>query len=295
MASLSNRPAIKKPPWLKIKLPTHDNFFYVSALVKAKNLHTICQSARCPNVSECWSNKTATFLILRDTCTRDCSFCAVKTGIPTTPVKDEALQIAETIKLMGLNYVVITSVTRDDLPDGGASAFYEVVKVIKKEIPDTIIEALIPDFSGDQAALEMVVKAGPAVLNHNLEVPEAVYPLINRPKINYHRSLKLLERAKKMGAITKSGLMIGLGEAETEIIRVFKDLSQVGCDLLSIGQYLQATKNNVQVVRYYAQHEFARLKEIALFVGLKGVESGPLVRSSYRAHEIYNQLVNGIS
>jgi lipoic acid synthetase len=280
----------KKPPWLKVKLPTHENYFYVSQLLKKHGLHTICQSAKCPNVSECWAHKTATFLILGDICTRACAFCAVTKGEPSPPSKEEPKRVAEAIAELGLQYVVITSVTRDDLPDGGAALFVSTLKAIKKRIPGIRIEVLIPDFNGDEKALRTVITSYPDVVNHNIEVPEAIYPLINRPVLNYRRSLEVLERAKAMGATTKSGLMIGLGEKKHDIYQTFNDLRAVSCDLLTLGQYLQPSRLNPPTKRYYTPEEFAELKSIALECGFSQVESGPLVRSSYGAFRMYNKL-----
>lgn len=277
----------KKPYWLKVKFPSHQNFFYVSNILKEENLNTICQSAKCPNISECWSQKTATFLILGDLCTRSCSFCAVEKGSPSPPSQNEPTRVAEAVSSLGLHYAVVTSVTRDDLPDGGASVFAETIKAIKKRTPRVKIEVLIPDFNGDEQDLEEVIKAGPDIVNHNLETTEAIYPLINRPKKNYRRSLGVLKRAKEMGASTKSGLMVGLGEKTEEIIQTLFDLKETSCDLLTVGQYLQPTKTNIPVRKYYAPGEFAQLKRVALDSGFADVESGPLVRSSYRAHKMY--------
>lgn len=281
----------KKPPWLKVKLPTHENFFYVSQLLRKLNLHTICQSARCPNVSECWAQKTATFLILGDRCTRSCAFCAVTKGKPLPPPQGESRRVADAVSQMGLHYVVITSVTRDDLPDGGASHFAATLKAIKHQSPEIRVEVLIPDFKGDEKALKTVIAAGPGIVNHNIEVPETLYPKINRPVQNYRLSLKTLEKAKLLGATTKSGLMIGLGEKKQDILQAFADLRAVSCDLLTIGQYLQPSRANVPVHKYYTPEEFAGLKRIALKYGFVEVESGPLVRSSYRAHRMYKKLI----
>ncbi len=290
VATLLKDPPQRKPAWLKTKLPTHENFFYVSSLLRKHNLNTICQSARCPNVSECWSHRTATFLILGDVCTRDCSFCAVKHGTPSQDIGEEAARVAESVDAMDLRYVVITSVTRDDLPDGGASHFAAVIEAIRIIRPKTKIEVLIPDFKGDGAALAAVLKAGPEVLNHNLEVPEPLYPRINRPRENYRRSLQVLERAKRAGAVTKSGLMLGLGESRDDMVQTLRDLRGAGCQLLTIGQYLKATKKNPHVVKYYTPDEFEQLKSMALEMGFSEVEAGPLVRSSYRAHRLYEDL-----
>lgn len=279
----------KKPPWLKVRFPSHKNFFYVSNLVKKQNIHTICQSAKCPNISECWSHKTATFLILGDTCTRNCGFCAVKKGAPSS-LSDEASHIAETASLMGLNYVVITSVTRDDLEDGGAFRFAETISKIRETSPQAKVEALIPDFNGNTSALQTVIDAHPDILNHNLEVPVSLYPLINRPKSFYDRSLGILKTAAKKGMVTKSGMMIGLGEKMEDILQVFSDLKNAACKLLTLGQYLQPTQKHVLVQKYYSPLEFKQLGQIAFDFGFKDVVSGPLVRSSFQAHKMYDSV-----
>jgi lipoic acid synthetase len=274
---------------LKVRFPSHKNFFSVSRLLENQDLHTICQSARCPNITECWSHKTATFLILGDICTRTCAFCAVKKGIPGPLDEEEAEKVARTVKQLGLRYCVITSVTRDDLPDGGASGFVAVLSRLKAMDPDLLIEVLIPDFQGCEKSLDTVLAEKPDVLNHNLEVPENLYPTIKRPSANYRRSLRILERSKDKGFRTKSGLMIGLGESEDDIDRSLRDLRSVGCDFLTIGQYLQPTKRNIPVEKYYTPAEFASLRRQALALGFGGVESGPLVRSSYMAHRMVKQ------
>ncbi len=279
----------KKPPWLKVRFPSHKNFFYVSNLVKKQNIHTICQSAKCPNISECWSHKTATFLILGDTCTRNCGFCAVKKGAPSS-LSDEASHIAETASLMGLNYVVITSVTRDDIEDGGAFRFAETISKIRETSPQAKVEALIPDFNGNTSALQTVIDAHPDILNHNLEVPVSLYPLINRPKSFYDRSLGILKTAAKKGMVTKSGMMIGLGEKMEDILQVFSDLKNAACKLLTLGQYLQPTQKHVLVQKYYSPLEFKQLEQIAFDFGFKDVVSGPLVRSSFQAHKMYDSV-----
>jgi len=281
----------KKPSWLKVKFPSHQNYFSVANLLKEGQLHTICQSARCPNISECWTKKTATFLILGDTCTRNCAFCAVNKGTPSPPSKDEASRVADAASTLGLRYVVITSVTRDDLPDGGASYFVETIWTIRRKIKNVKVEVLTPDFKGSDEALMTVIAAQPEILNHNVEVPESLYPAINRPKENYKRTLKVLKKANEFGAITKSGMMIGMGETNKDILQTFSDLRQSSCSLLTIGQYLQPTKNHAPVKKYYAPLEFEQLKRIALDFGFQEVESGPLVRSSYRAHKMYNAFV----
>ena len=281
---------INKPSWLKIKLPSDSNFFYVSNLIKKNELNTICQKAKCPNISECWSERTATFLILGDSCTRNCAFCAVKKGNPKPISEDEACRVADAVYRMGLSYTVITSVTRDDLKDGGSSHFAHVIKTIRLKVPDIAIEVLIPDFQGDHNALKTIVDAQPEVLNHNLEVPEQLYPQINRPLKSYQRSLELLGKAKEMGMHTKSGLMVGLGESWEEIIQTFSDLRETKCDLLTIGQYLQPTRHHIPVKKYYSPLNFKQLKKIALDWGFQEVESGPLIRSSYGARRMYRSL-----
>lgn len=277
----------KKPSWLKVKFPSHQNFFLVSNLLKEGHIHTICQSAKCPNIAECWTHRTATFLILGDTCTRDCSFCAVKKGTASPPSRDEASRVADVASSMELQYVVITSVTRDDLPDGGAYLFVETIKAVRQKIPSVKIEVLTPDFSGCDVALMTVVAAQPDIFNHNIEVPESLYPTINRCIENYRRSLRVLDRAKEFGAITKSGIMIGLGETTEDILHTFSDLRRARCDFLTIGQYLQPSRDNVPVKKFYSPLEFEQLKKIALDFGFEDVEAGPLVRSSYRAHRMY--------
>jgi lipoyl synthase len=225
-----------------------------------------------------------------DVCTRNCSFCAVKSGKPKELSPDEPERIAEAVECMELKYAVITSVTRDDLQDGGASFFAETVKTVKDNSPGIKVEVLIPDFKGSTDALKTVIQSRPSVINHNLEVPRDLYSSINRVPQNYLRSLQVLEEAKKMGAFTKSGIMVGLGENYSQIIQTFKDLRNVSCDLLTVGQYLQATSLNSPVKKYYTPDEFEELKSKALKMGFKQVESGPLVRSSYRAHNLYNSL-----
>ncbi len=280
----------KKPPWLKVRFPSHKNFFYVSKLVKEKKIHTICQSAMCPNISECWSHKTATFLILGDTCTRNCGFCAVKKGAPSSSLSDEASQVAETVSLMGLNYVVITSVTRDDMEDGGAFRFAETISKIRETSPQAKVEALIPDFNGSTSALQTVIDAHPDIINHNLEVPVSLYPLINRPKAFYDRSLGILKTAAKKGMVTKSGLMIGLGEKMEDILQTFSDLKHSACELLTLGQYLQPTQKHIRVQKYYSPFEFKQFEQIAFDFGFKDVVSGPLVRSSFQANKMYDSV-----
>ncbi len=279
--------ATQKPAWLKVRLPSHGEFFRVAEIVKAGRLHTICQSARCPNIGECWERRTATFLILGDVCTRRCGFCAVTKGTPLPPDPEEPARLAEAAASLGLAHAVITSVTRDDLPDGGAAHFAAVIAAIRAKSPGTRIEALIPDFGGDAAALETVLAARPDVLNHNLETTESLYPAIRRPRENYRRSIAVLAAAKARGALTKSGLMIGLGETEADVLQAFADLRRAGCDLLTVGQYLQPTAAHPPVVKYYAPEEFEALAAAARRAGFREVVSGPLVRSSYEAGRLY--------
>lgn len=277
----------RKPDWLKVRLPSGEDYFRVSGIVKEGRLNTICQSARCPNVGECWSRRTATFLILGDTCTRTCGFCAVKKGTPSPPDPEEPARVAEAVKSLGLGYAVITSVTRDDLADGGASAFARTIAAVRSGSPRTKIEVLIPDFQGDPEALDTVLAAGPDILNHNLETTEALYPRIHRPAANYRRSLAVLATAKKKGAVTKSGLMIGLGEREEDILRSLSDLRRSECDLLTLGQYLRPAPVNPPVAKYYSPKEFEQLKAIAMDFGFADVVAGPLVRSSYKAEKLF--------
>jgi lipoyl synthase len=272
---------------LKVRLPSDGEFFRVAEIVRSGGLHTICQSARCPNIGACWERRTATFLILGDTCTRDCGFCAVAKGTPLPPDPGEPDRVAAAVASLGLAYAVVTSVTRDDLPDGGAEAFAAVLRAVRATSPATRIEALIPDFGGDTAALEKVLAVRPEVLNHNLETTESLYPAIRRPRENYRRSLGVLAAAKARDSLTKSGLMIGLGESETDILRTFADLREVGCDLLTVGQYLQPSAAHPPVARYYTPEEFEALATAARRLGFREVVSGPLVRSSYEAGRLY--------
>ena len=277
----------RKPDWLKVRLSSDADYFRVSGIVKEGRLHTICQSARCPNVGECWSRRTATFLILGDTCTRTCGFCAVKKGTPSPLDPEEPARVAEAVKSLGLGYAVITSVTRDDLADGGASVFARTIAAVRSASPRTKVEVLIPDFQGSPDALDTVLAAGPDILNHNLETTESLYPDIRRPAVNYRRSLAVLAAAKKKGAVTKSGLMIGLGEREEDILRTLSDLRRSECDLLTLGQYLRPAPASPPVAKYYTPKEFEQLKAIAMDFGFADVAAGPLVRSSYNAEKLF--------
>lgn len=276
----------RKPDWLKIHLPSTSAFCGVAETLERKGLRTICRSARCPNRSECWSEKTAAFLILGDRCTRSCAFCAVAKGRPEPPAADEPARVAEAAAALGLAYAVVTSVTRDDLADGGAAHFAATIRELRRLRPGIRVEALIPDFGGNTDALNAVLDARPDVLNHNLEVPETIYPRLNRPPANYRRSLRVLERAARAGFETKSGLIIGLGETEEDILRTLQDLRGVSCALLTIGQYLQPGRSQAEVVRYYRPEEFGLWKARALALGFQAVEAGPLVRSSYHARQM---------
>ena len=275
----------RKPDWLKVRLAGRENYFHVSGILKEKGLHTICQSARCPNIGACWERRTATFLILGDVCTRNCGFCAVAKGRPLPPDPAEPESLAEAAAALGLRYVVVTSVTRDDLADGGAGHFAAAIKAVKTKSPGTLVEVLIPDFQGDPDALETVLAAGPDVLNHNLEAALPVYPRINRPSENYRRSLRVLGRAAAAGALTKSGLMVGLGETRAEVLEAMADLRRVGCGMLTVGQYLQPAKDNLPVVEFVPPAQFVDYRREALKLGFRHVASAPMVRSSYHAEE----------
>lgn len=265
----------------------------MAELVKNSNLHTICESARCPNRGECWERRTATFLILGDVCTRHCGFCAVTKGAPGPLDPAEPGAVAEASARLGLKYAVITSVTRDDLPDGGAAHFAAVIEAVRQKSPRTRIEVLIPDFKGEIGPLETVLAARPDVLNHNLETVRAVYPRISRPAANYERSLQVLRNASERGFPTKSGLMVGLGESESDILAAMKDLRAAGCDLLTIGQYLRPALVNPPVEKYYPPEEFGKFEAEALGMGFKAAACGPLVRSSYRAGALYLKATEG--
>ena len=252
---------------------------------KQNGLHTVCQAAKCPNIGECFKHKTATFMILGDICSRNCAFCATTHGIPLETDKDEPLKLANTIKNLGLKYVVITSVTRDDLSDGGANHFKNVVDMIKKELSKIKIELLVPDFKGIETSIDIVLSSKPDVFGHNIETVPALYEY--RKGANYNRSLKVLQYAKQKGFITKTGIMLGLGETEKQLTDVFKDLKEINCDILTIGQYLKPLKNNAEMVKEYTDEEFEFLKQKALETGIKVCVSGKYVRSSYFAEETY--------
>lgn len=276
----------RKPEWLKINLKTNQNFKEIKQMMRNKTLHTVCEEARCPNIYECWANRTATFMILGDVCTRACRFCAVKTGLPTELDWAEPKRVAEAVEQMGLRHAVVTSVARDDLRDGGASIFAATIKAIRQRNPLTSVEVLIPDFQGKAEALQIVMDARPDILNHNIETVERLSDSV-RSKAKYRRTLELLSRAKEMQPEipTKSSIMIGLGETWDEILQTMDDLRAHDVDILTIGQYLQPTRKHLKVEKYYTPDEFAELKTEGMKRGFRHVESGPLVRSSYRAHE----------
>jgi lipoic acid synthetase len=275
-----------RPPWLKVRFPASPNFARLQGLMRESGLHTVCEEARCPNIGECWGRGTATFMILGDTCTRSCGFCAVKTGRPLSLDTDEPRRVALAIQRMGLRHAVITSVNRDELADGGAGIFAETIRWTRRLSPGTTIEVLIPDFKGDFDALATVMAATPEILNHNVETVPRLYLRV-RPQAVYERSLDVLEEAKRISpdALTKSGVMVGLGETVPELHRVFEDMREHGVQILTVGQYLRPTPGHLSIERYYHPDEFAVLKEYALSLGFRHVESGPLVRSSYHAED----------
>jgi lipoic acid synthetase len=277
-------PGGRKPSWLKMKMPSGDGYFALRKMVKEKNLHTVCEEAKCPNIGECWHHGTATLMILGDTCTRSCGFCHIKTGRPTWLDEDEPRRVGEAVAHMGLNHCVITSVNRDELPDGGAKIWAETIRQVHAQSPKTSVEVLIPDFCGDWDALQLVLDAKPEILNHNIESVPRLYKTV-RPQAKYHRSLKLLQIAKEQGFTTKTGMMLGLGEEHDEVELVIDDLVAIGCDILTLGQYLQPTPQHLKVERWVTPDEFADWKRLGEARGLRHVESGPLVRSSYHAEK----------
>ena len=274
------------PSWLKVRMPGGPNYLELRERLRGAQLHTVCEEARCPNIGDCWERKTATFMILGDICTRACSYCAVTTGTPLTLDLGEPVRLAETVERMGLEYAVITSVNRDELADGGAFIFAECIRQIHKRLPDCKVETLIPDFEGNWDALERVMEAGPETLNHNIETVRRVFSRV-RPKGDYDQSLELLKRAKQIAphGVTKSGMMVGLGETRHEIAETMADLREVECDLLTIGQYLRPSDKHAPLSRWYTPDEFEELRELGESMGFRHVASGPLVRSSYHADE----------
>jgi len=281
----------RRPPWIKVRAPNGENYERVLELMRHKKLNTVCEEAQCPNLGECWGRGTATFLMMGDTCTRSCGFCDIKTGRPSPLDWNEPNRVAESVRALGLRHVVITSVNRDERADGGAPIFAMVIKRIRQVQPGCSIEVLIPDFKGSEAALKIVMDAQPEILNHNVETVPRLFKKV-QPQDHYEWAMKTLENAKKMDplVLTKSGIMVGLGETFDEIVDVMRDLAARGVDILTIGQYLQPGKNHLPVERFYLPAEFDRLREIGLELGFKWVESGPLVRSSYRADEQVREL-----
>ena len=282
-----------RPSWIKAKAPIGAEYNELKNLVESERLHTVCQSACCPNIGECWQARTATFMVLGNTCTRDCRFCAVpsccgsfRASRPLPVDEDEPRRVAEAVKLLGLRHAVITSVTRDDLPDGGAHIFARIIQLIHEILPGCAVEVLIPDFQGCADSLRSVIEASPDILNHNIETVPRCYPIL-RPQAIYTRSIELLRQAKIITPAirTKSGMMVGVGESWSELKQAMADLRSVGCDILTIGQYLAPSANHHPIARYYTPKEFVQLKEIGLEMGFSHVESGPLVRSSYHAAE----------
>ncbi|MGB2980529.1 MAG: lipoyl synthase [Candidatus Zixiibacteriota bacterium] len=277
---------VRRPHWLKVQASWGENYRRIKSLLAKSNLHTVCQEANCPNISHCFEEGTATFLILGDVCTRGCTFCDVRSGVPLPVDEDEPERVAETVKKLNLNYAVITSVTRDDLGDGGASIFALTINEIKSSIPGCKVEVLIPDFGGSLESLKTVLEAKPDVLNHNMETVQRLYPQV-RKGADYRRSLDLLRNVKEVdkSMVTKSGVMLGLGESLEEIVELIRDLRNVDCNLLTIGQYLSPSNEHLPIVKFYHPDEFAELKVVGEEMGFAHVESGPLVRSSYHASE----------
>jgi lipoyl synthase len=276
----------RKPEWLRVRAPGSPSYLRLKGLMRGLNLHTVCEEAQCPNIGECWHHGTATFMILGDVCTRACAYCAVVHGRPAPADPLEPVRVADAIRALELSYVVITSVDRDDLSDGGASIFADTIRETRQRLPACRIEVLIPDFQGDEAALRTVLDARPDILNHNTETVPRLYRMA-RSGGRYPRTLELLDRAHRHAPQVpiKTGVMVGLGETRDELVAVFEDLRRVGCGILTIGQYLRPSLEHAPIVRYYHPDEFAELKATALELGFGHVESGPLVRSSYHAHE----------
>ena len=291
-ANNEGRNTLRKPAWLKKKIPPFQDLQKVKSILDETNLHTVCEEARCPNLGECFARGTATFLILGKICTRNCGFCAVEHGVPVQPDEAEPGKVAQAIKKMGLQYVVITSVTRDDLPDGGASLFAKTIHAVRASDSRTRVEVLIPDFRGAPSPLEVVLQKGPDILNHNVETVSRLYPEV-RPQADYERSLHLLRRSKEShpDVLTKSGFMLGLGENRKEVLELLRDLKEAGCDLLTIGQYLQPRQDRLPVVRFIPPEEFEEFKTIGEEMGFRAVASGPFVRSSFHALEMFRTTI----
>jgi lipoic acid synthetase len=280
------KPARRIPEWIKVRVHEGEDYRQLKDLVRSRRLHTVCEEAQCPNIYDCWSRRTATFMILGDVCTRACRFCAVTSGRPTELDIGEPLRVAESIADLGLRHAVITSVDRDDLRDGGAEIFARTIRAVRRRSPGTSVEVLTPDFQGDLEAIRTVVEAGPDIFNHNTETVPRLYPGI-RPKAVYQNSLGLLRHVKELAPhmVTKSGVMVGLGETRDELLDVFRNMRAHSIDVLTVGQYLRPSRKHAEVVRFYPPEEFRELKEAAQAMGFAHVESGPLVRSSYHADE----------
>jgi len=274
----------RKPEWLKVRAPSGETYHQLKRLMRSKQLHTICEEANCPNIAECWGRGTATFLIMGDTCTRSCGFCDVKTGMPAPLDWAEPLRVAQAVKAMDLKHVVITSVNRDERRDGGAPIFALTIRAVRRLQPDCTVEVLIPDFKGNRAALEIVMREEPDILNHNVETVPRLFKRV-QPQDRYEWALATLSNAKAIQpeAVTKTGIMLGLGETPEEVLDVMRDLRAIDVDILTLGQYLQPSKRHLPVERYYTPQEFAEFRRIGYEMGFKWVESGPLVRSSFRA------------
>lgn len=274
----------RHPAWLKVRLPGGENFADLTRIMRRGGMHTVCEEARCPNIGECWDRRTATFLILGDTCTRRCGYCAVAHGRPGAPDEGEPARVADAAAAMGLRHAVVTSVNRDDLRDGGAGIYAATIRAMRRRLPDCTVEVLVPDFKGDPEALQAVLDANPEILGHNLEAVRRVFGGV-RPGGNYDRSVELLRRCREWGynSFTKSGIIVGMGETEDELLEAMDDLRAVDCDVLTLGQYLQPGGGFLPIARYYTPEEFTALREEGLRRGFRYVEAGPLVRSSYRA------------
>lgn len=281
----------RRPPWIRVRAPMGETYENVRQLMRSKDLHTVCEEAMCPNIGECWGSGTATFLMMGDTCTRSCGFCDIKTGRPNPLDWAEPNRIAQSVRAMNLRHVVITSVNRDDRPDGGAPIFAMVIRRIRQLQPGCSIEVLIPDFKGSETALKIVMDAQPEILNHNVETVKRLFKTV-QPQDNYDWALSTLSNAKKMDSLvlTKSGIMLGLGETFDEVVETMQDLANIDVDILTLGQYLQPSKKHLPIDRYYTPTEFDKLREIGLEMGFKWVESGPLVRSSYHADQQVREL-----
>ncbi len=277
-------PPARRPDWLKVRMPSGETYHHLKRLMRSKSLHTICEEANCPNIAECWGRGTATFLIMGDVCTRSCGFCDVKTGRPAPLDWGEPWRVAEAVRAMNLTHVVITSVNRDERADGGAPIFALTIRAVRQVQPECTVEVLIPDFKGNRAALEIVMREQPDILNHNVETVPRLFKTV-QPQDNYAWALATLRNAKHIqpNAVTKTGIMLGLGETPEEVIEVMRDLRSIDVDILTLGQYLQPSKRHLPIARYYTPEEFAEFRRIGYEMGFKWVESGPLVRSSFRA------------